>query len=182
MKKFSCVAEKRNVGFRSWYYFRMGWSTYFAFIFAAINTLTVTYYLAIENYPALKAIFPSFETYVILIVGIGIPLLVFVGYAHYKKTKARKAEIDILTETNPYIIRLLVNSELILRQNLKIMEKLISNDQVGKVSATELEEFQTFNKQYLELIKKRKFGHNADDSKNDDWSYLTKLIKENKEL
>ena len=39
----------------------MGWGTYFAFIFAAINTLTVTYYLAIENYPVLKAIFPSFE-------------------------------------------------------------------------------------------------------------------------
>ena len=33
---------------------------YFAFIFAAINTLTVTYFLAIENYPALKAVFPSF--------------------------------------------------------------------------------------------------------------------------
>ena len=33
---------KNNLGFRSWYYFRTGWSTYFAFILAALNTLTVT--------------------------------------------------------------------------------------------------------------------------------------------
>ena len=44
----------RNRGFRGWYYFRMGWSTYFAFMFAAINTLTVTFYLAIEKYPGLE--------------------------------------------------------------------------------------------------------------------------------
>ena len=51
-------------GFRGWYYFRMGWSTYFAFIFAAVNTLTVTYYLAIEKVPTLMSIFPTFIQYV----------------------------------------------------------------------------------------------------------------------
>ena len=51
--------NKNNIGFRGWYYFRTGWTTYFAFILAAINTLTVTYFLAIENYPILKSIFPS---------------------------------------------------------------------------------------------------------------------------
>ena len=44
----------KNLGFRGWFYFRTGWSTYFAFIFAAINTLTVTYYLAIEQAPILR--------------------------------------------------------------------------------------------------------------------------------
>ena len=58
----------RNVGFRGWFYFRMGWSTYFAFILAALNTLTVTYYLAIESYPSLKSIFPSFEQYIVIVV------------------------------------------------------------------------------------------------------------------
>ena len=53
---------KKNLSFRGWYYFRTGWSTYFAFILAAINTLTVTYFLAIENYPSLKLVFPSFDT------------------------------------------------------------------------------------------------------------------------
>ena len=69
----------KNTGFRSWYYFRMGWSTYFAFVFAAVNTLTVTYFLAIENYPILKEVFPTFAIYIIIIAGIGIPLLTFVG-------------------------------------------------------------------------------------------------------
>ena len=78
---------KNNLMFRAWYYFRQGWSIYFAFIFAAINTLTVTYFLAIDNYPSLKSIFPSFEQYVVILVVIGVPLLVTVGYAHYKKTE-----------------------------------------------------------------------------------------------
>ena len=91
-----------SLGFRAWYYFRMGWSTYFAFIFAAINTLVVTYFLAIENYPSIKAIFPSFEIYIIIICTIGIPLLTIIGYTHFKRTKARKAEVDILIETNPF--------------------------------------------------------------------------------
>ena len=86
---------KESIGFRSWYYFRTGWSTYFAFILAAINTLTVTYFLAIDNYPALKAVFPSFEQYIVIIVTIGIPLLIFTGYLHFKRTQAFKSEIDV---------------------------------------------------------------------------------------
>ena len=168
-----------SVGFRAWYYFRMGWGTYFAFIFAAINTLTVTYYLAIENYPSLKEIFPSFEIYVMILVSIGIPLLVAVGYAHYKRTKARKAEVDILTETNPYIIRQMVNSELMIRLNLKMMERLISLSKDGKTSQKELDELEIFHKEYLEIISKRKFGLRLNDEKTNDWTHLTKLLKEN---
>ena len=100
----------KNLGFRGWFYFRIGWSTYFAFIFAAINTLTVTYYLAIDNYPALKEIFPSFEQYLLIIVSIGIPILILTGYSHYKKTKAFRSEVDIWIESNPYQARWLVNS------------------------------------------------------------------------
>ena len=50
----------RNPGFRAWFYFRNGWSLYFGFIFAAINTLTVTFYLAIDKYPDLSWLFPTF--------------------------------------------------------------------------------------------------------------------------
>ena len=50
----------QNKGFRGWFYFRQGWSMYFAFLFAAVNTLTVTYYLAIERYPLLHDLFPTF--------------------------------------------------------------------------------------------------------------------------
>ena len=90
-----------NTGFRSWYYFRMGWGTYFAFIFAAINTLTVTDYLAIERGPSLVAILPNFFQYILIVSVIGIPLLITVGYIHYKRTLAFKTEIDVIVESNP---------------------------------------------------------------------------------
>ena len=105
----------KNTGFRGWFYFRQGWSNYFTFIMAATNTLVVTYYLAIERYPVLVSIFPNFIQYVLIIVAIGIPLLVSVGYAHWKKTSARKAEVDIFYEVNPYFVRVLVNTELMLK-------------------------------------------------------------------
>jgi len=113
-----------NLGFRLWYYFRTGWSTYFAFILAAINTLTVTYFLAIENYPSLKAVFPSFEQYIIIIVSIGIPLLVIIGYTHFKRTQAFKSEVDVLIESNPYQKRNTVNGEINLQLNLNIISIL----------------------------------------------------------
>jgi hypothetical protein len=87
----------------------MGWSTYFAFVFAAINTLTVTYYLAIEKVPTLEIIFPTFIQYVVIVTGIGVPLLVVVGYIHFKRSKAFKSEVDIVVETNPYGRRYIVN-------------------------------------------------------------------------
>ena len=145
-----------SIGFRAWYYFRMGWSTYFAFIFAAINTLTVTYYLAIENYPSLKEIFPSFEVYIIIICSIGIPLLTIIGYVHYKRTKARKAEVDILIETNPYVLRTLVNSDMLVILNLKILSLLQS---IGseKLTDDQKKEMKKINDELLEFTKTRKF-------------------------
>ena len=92
----------KNRPFRAWFYFRQGWTAYFAFIMAAINVLTVTYFLAIENYPALQAVFPTFGHYIIIIVGIGVPLLVLTGYLHYKRSQAYVAEADINIEANPY--------------------------------------------------------------------------------
>ena len=115
----------KNPGFRAWFYFRQGWSTYFAFIFAAVNTLTVTYYLAIENYPFLKTIFPSFEQYILIVVLIGIPLLVLVGYAHYKKTPSYRAEADVWVESNPYQARVLVNTQFSLALNMKLTNILL---------------------------------------------------------
>lgn len=97
---------KRNIGFRAWFYFRQGWSVYFAFIFAAINTMVVTYYLAIKDVPFLKIIFPSFIHYMILWILVGIPLLVAIGYVHYKRVAAYTSEVEINIESNPYNYKL----------------------------------------------------------------------------
>ena len=97
--------------FRFWYFFRTGWMTYFAFIFSAVNTLVVTYYLAIERVPFLIEIFPSFAHYVALAVICGIPLLASIGYAHYKRLPAYQSEVDIGVERNPYVFSLLPGKE-----------------------------------------------------------------------
>ena len=152
----------RNLLFRSWFYFRTGWSTYFAFILAAINTLTVTYFLAIDNYPSLKSVFPSFEQYVALVVVIGVPLLIIIGYAHYKKTQGFKSEIDVLIETNPYQRRSVVNSEINLRLNLQLMSTLLKVAKKEDLSEEEIEEMIQLHDEILKLSKDRTLTDNID--------------------
>ena len=153
---------KRNIGFRFWFYFRAGWSSYFAFIFAAINTLVVTYYLAIERYPSLVSLFPNFIQYVIIIVSIGIPLLILVGYAHWKRTPAYRSEADIWMESNPYQARMLVNSEILLQLNLKLTELIIKQSKNEKASDDELAEITKLQKELSEFSKLRSFSNKKD--------------------
>tara|TARA_B100002049_G_scaffold87297_1_gene64334 strand:+ start:441 stop:941 length:501 start_codon:yes stop_codon:yes gene_type:complete len=154
--------SKNSVPFRAWYYFRMGWATYFAFILAAINTLTVTYFLAIDNYPSLKLIFPSFEIYILIIVSIGIPVLITIGYAHFKRTQAFKSEIDVMIESNPYQRRNTVNNEINLRVNLQLMKlltKLVNNE---KLDTSESENLKKLIKTFEEFTENRSFVNNSD--------------------
>ena len=126
--------KKSDGGYRAWYYFRNGWSVYFAFIFAAINTLVITYYLAIERAPFLKEIFPSFGFYVIAAIGIGIPLLTIIGWVHWKKSGARRAEVDVNYEANPYEARTMVNTEMVLKLSLQLSEMLLKNQNQNNIS------------------------------------------------
>ena len=132
---------QKNLFFRAWFYFRQGWSTYFAFIFAAINTLTVTYFLAIEEYPILNSLFPSFLIYVLIVVSMGIPILVLVGYGHFKRSNAFKAEADINIEANPHQRRILSNTELLFPILLKLLEintKISNNEKLSEIETNEL--------------------------------------------
>ena len=124
---------------------------YFAFIFAAVNTLTVTYFLAIENYPFLKDVFPSFIHYIVIVVLIGIPLLVLIGYAHYKRTASFKAEADIHIEANPHMRRILTNTEIMLSMSLQLSElsmKLMNDEKLTSDEMNNLKQLQIeFQKQ-----------------------------------
>ena len=159
-------------GFRAWYYFRMGWSTYFAFIFAAINTLTVTYYLAIEKVPILVSIFPSFIQYVLLVSGLGIPMLVLIGYAHYKRTKAFQSEVEILIESNPFAARNIANTEMILELNLKSLNLLLALNQNKKISDSELKEITDLHEKISNFKNSRTFSNHKDRD------YLRKELKQ----
>ena len=150
-----------STGFRGWFYFRMGWSTYFAFILAAINTLTVTYFLAVDNYPTLMAVFPSFEIYVLITIAIGVPLLIFIGYIHFKKTKAFTSEVDVLLETNPFLRRNTVNVDIILRSNIKLIELILKLSK-NTISEEEFNDITKTQKEITDLIKNRSLFNNLD--------------------
>jgi len=152
----------KNPGFRAWFYFRQGWSVYFAFIFAAINMLTVTYFLAIDNYPTLKEIFPTFEHYVLIIALVGVPLLSSVGYAHYKKTPSFRAEADVWMESNPYQARVLVNSQFSLLLNLKTINLITKLSNNEKISQVELDELKELQKKFEGHLDKRTISNKKD--------------------
>jgi len=153
---------KQNLLFRSWFYFRTGWQTYFAFILAAINTLTVTYFLAIDNYPSLKTIFPSFEIYILIVVSIGIPLLILIGYVHFKRSQSFKSEADVLIESNPYQRRNTVNSELLVRMNLELMTILLKVAKKEDLSDDEIKKITKLHDEIIELSKNRTLTDGTD--------------------
>ena len=153
---------KGTKGFRGWFYFRMGWSTYFAFIFAAINTLTVTFYLAIDKYPDLNWLFPTFFHYILIISSIGIPLLIFVGYIHFKRTAARKAEVDISYETDAYKARTLVNTEIALTLNMKLLDIITKMSKKQELSDEDNQELERIRKKLQTFTSDRTFKNKMD--------------------
>ena len=159
-------------GFRGWYYFRMGWSTYFAFMFAAINTLTVTYYLAIEKIPLLVSIFPSFIQYVLIVSGLGIPILILIGYAHYKRTQAFQSEVEIIIESNPFSARNVANTEMLLELNLKQLDIILGLYENKKISESELKEIRELHEKITNFKNTRTFSNRKDRD------YLRKELKQ----
>lgn len=142
----------KRLFFRSWFYFRTGWSTYFAFIIGAVNTLTLTYYLAIEKAPILKELFPTFLSYVITAVVIVIPVLTAIGYIHFKRSDSYKAEADIGVEANPHFLRLIQNSEVMLPLCVEILElltKLSKNEKLTDEETNRISKIQEELRDYM---------------------------------
>lgn len=84
----------------------MGYTTYLAFILTAINMIVVVYYLAIKSIPALENIFPNFAIWAIIVISAGMPLGIFLGWLHLKRSPAYRSEIDVTVEANPYYYKL----------------------------------------------------------------------------
>ncbi|MGH9922644.1 MAG: hypothetical protein ACRD38_07820 [Nitrososphaerales archaeon] len=100
------MSKRSRLPFRSWFYFRMGFHTYLAFILSAINMMVVVYYLAIKSVPVLETIFPSFVIWALAVSAVGVPLSVFLGHLHVKRSGAFRSELDIQVEANPYYYKL----------------------------------------------------------------------------
>ena len=121
----------------------------------------------------LKEVFPTFIIYVTIAVTIGIPLLVFIGYMHFKRTPSFRAEAVINFESNPFARRVLVNSELTLKLNTKLMELILKISQGEKISKEEILAATKIQDELETLVNERKtekFGERDIDLK-----YLKKL-------
>ena len=121
---------------------------------AAINVLTVTYFLAIENYPVLQAIFPTFGHYIAIVVGTGVPLLVLVGYFHYKRSQAYAAEADINIEANPYWYKIPPgwNKEVVFPLYLNMINLMLKMSKNEKLAPDEIEKMLDIQKSLSNLI------------------------------
>jgi len=137
----------RFVG-RAWYYFRIGYATYLSFLLGFISTLVTVYYLAIKNIPDLLSVFPRFVPFAAIATLIGIPVAVAVGWAHYKRSSAFTAEVDIQVEANPYYFKLapgfwrdalgpLFLEELLLLKKLSATQKLLNDDDKNRIAELE---------------------------------------------
>ena len=159
---------RENTQFRIWFYFRMGWSTYFAFIFAAINTLVVTYYLAIEKVPILTDIFPTFIHYVLILSSVLVPFLVLIGWLHYRRTAAYGSEAEVQVETNPYQYKLPPgwHREALFPTLLKMTEFMIKSNNNQKLDDESIKQILEINKKLDDLVKGGTVGKNTK-TKND---------------
>ena len=117
--------------------------------------LTVTYFLAVENYPVLDTLFPSFLHYVFIAVVIGVPMLVLVGYIHYKRSAAFSAEADINVEAYPYWYKLPPgwNKEVVFPLYLQMINLMIKISKNEKLSTDETKEMSNIQKSLSSLIE-----------------------------
>ena len=117
--------------------------------------LTVTYFLAVENYPVLDTLFPTFLHYVFIAVVIGVPMLVLVGYIHYKRSAAFSAEADINVEAYPYWYKLPPgwNKEVVFPLYLQMINLMIKISKDEKLSTDETKEMSDIQKSLSSLIE-----------------------------
>lgn len=89
---------------RSWSYFRQGYSQFLQLPISYIGWITAIYYLAVDNLPFLKGVFPNFQIFIASSLLIVLPIAVTLGYLYFKGFFKRfyKAEQDILAEANQY--------------------------------------------------------------------------------
>jgi hypothetical protein len=135
----------KKIPFRSWFYFQTGYSQYFTFTIAVINMLTTTYYLVINQNEVIGKIFPTFSTYVIVSSTIGVPLLIFLGYLHMRRSHIYKSQQDILAESNPYNYYLMpgIQKEVmapLFHELLELGRKSLSNEGITEEQSKRLED------------------------------------------
>ena len=95
-------------------------------------------------------------------VSIGVPLLITVGYIHYKRTVAFKSEMDILVESNPYMRRTIVNTEVNFMLTLQLANLLLSLSKNKKPTDEDIEKISQIQKELTDFAEKRTISNMMD--------------------
>lgn len=97
--------------YRAWFYFRIGYSTYIAFFVGFASNIVVIYALAIKPNDLLSPYFGRLWVFALVALVVAVPLSVFVGLFHMKRTGAFAADASVSLEANPYIYKVLPGKE-----------------------------------------------------------------------
>ena len=112
---------------RRWFDFRLGHSVYLIFLLSFSNFILIFHRLLIERIEFLNEIFSELWMFIILFVGIYIPVSIVVG-AWHRKTQI-KVENEQALLNNPFMAR-----------NFRMMIDIIE----GKASKDEVQKFREF--------------------------------------
>jgi hypothetical protein len=96
--------------FRSWFYLRIGYGTYIAFLIGFFSNIIVIYKLAITD-TSLVSIFPHLTEFTAIAVIIASPVSVVIGLFHMRRTAAFAADASVSTEANPYVYKIIPGKE-----------------------------------------------------------------------
>jgi hypothetical protein len=96
--------------FRSWFYLRVGYGTYIAFLIGFLSNIIVIYKLAIAD-TSLVSIFPHLTEFTAVAIVIASPISVIIGLFHMRRTAAYAADASVSIEANPYAYKVVPGKE-----------------------------------------------------------------------
>lgn len=95
-------SKKAPFLFRIWYYIRVGFGEYLNFSLSMLNTIILFHAFVISNMANIPSLLENLYFFLILGILTIIPFAILLGWLHFKRSPAFKAEADLIVEANPY--------------------------------------------------------------------------------
>ena len=91
---------------------------------------------------------------------IGIPLLVFIGYIHYRRTEAYSSEAEVQVESNPYFYKLAPGwqKDVMFPVLNKLIDVMVKNNSNEKLTNEDLKEIIELQRKMDILLKGEMIG------------------------
>lgn len=108
--------------FRAWYYFRTGYAIYVSFLVGLVSNIIVIYSLGIKPVIAsgtepgtlgsvFDLLFPHLLNFAVIAIVVSVPVCVYIGILHMKRTGAYEADASVATEEHPYAYKAVPGKE-----------------------------------------------------------------------